>query len=34
MAKVRNWEVMTEDDVAETVKIPKQSARRWDDETD
>jgi hypothetical protein len=32
MAKVRDWEFMTEDDVAEIVRIPRQSMRRWDDE--
>lgn len=34
MAKVRDWQTMTEDDRAETVPIPRQSARRWDDDSD
>lgn len=32
MAKVLDWRAMTEDDIAETVKIPRQSNRRWDDD--
>lgn len=32
MPKVINWEILTEDDIAETVRIPRQSNRRWDDE--
>lgn len=34
MPKILDWHTMTEDDVAETVRIPRQSARRWDDEND
>lgn len=32
MPKIRDWHTMTEDDTAETVRIPRQSMRRWDDE--
>lgn len=30
--RIRDWQTMTEDDRAETVRIPRQHRRNWDDE--
>jgi hypothetical protein len=30
--RILDWQTYTDDDIAETVRIPRQNRRNWDDE--